>query len=101
MAVSNGQKMLTQVFNANTGEESKLGMMVSRNRTARVAQVRPVRRIPLVVTCSGFYFSEDILKNYWSSETNGCSSCLDIVEDMCENHPTGPERCPGCGQYGG
>jgi hypothetical protein len=80
MAVANGQKMLTQVFN---GSSTELGMMKSRNRSARVANLRPVRRIPIVVTCGNFYYSPSILNNYWSSGSTGCASCLDIVEGMC------------------
>jgi len=80
MAVANGQKMLTQVFDGSSTEE---GMMKSRNRNARVANLRPVRRIPLIVTCRNFYYSPTILNNYWSSGSTGCASCLDIVEGMC------------------
>jgi hypothetical protein len=80
MAVANGQKMLTQVFNGSSTEE---GMMKSRNRNARVANLRPVRRIPLIVTCNNFYYSPNILNNYWSAGSTGCASCLDIVEGMC------------------
>ena len=80
MAVANGQKMLTQVFDGNSTTE---GMIKSQNRNARVANLRPVRRIPLVVTCKNFYYSASILNNYWSSGSTGCASCLDIVEGMC------------------
>ena len=81
MAVANGQKMLTQVFdpsNANTD-----GMIKAQNRSARVAQLRPVRRIPIVVTCNNFYYSPNILNNYWRSDANGCASCLDRIERIC------------------
>ena len=81
MAISNGQKMLTQTFNTITGNQQ--GKMNSRNRNAKVANLRPVRRIPLVVTCGGFYYSNNILNNYWTSGSAGCSSCLDVVEGIC------------------
>ena len=90
MAVANGQKMLTQVFN---GSPSTDGMMNSRNRNARVANLRPVRRIPLVVTCKNFYYTSSILD---FSISNNCSSCLDIKANLCDQHLEGPERCPGC-----
>lgn len=82
LAISNGQKMLTQVFNSS--DVNIQGMMRSRQRNARVANLRPVRRIPLVVTCKNFYHNSSILNNYWSSGFTGCSSCLDIIEGMCE-----------------
>lgn len=82
MAVSNGQKMLTQVFNHS--DSSIRGMMRSRQRNARVANLRPVRRIPLVVTCRNFYHTTNILYNYWASGSTGCSSCLDAVEGLCD-----------------
>ena len=90
MAVANGQKMLTQVFN---GLSTTDGMMLSRNRNARVANLRPVRRIPLVVTCKNFYYTESILD---FTISNNCSSCLDIKANLCDQHLDGPERCPGC-----
>lgn len=80
MAVSNGQKMLTQVFD---GESTTMGMLKSRMRNSKSANLRAVRRIPLVVTCSGFYFTDDMLNNYWTSTSNGCPSCLDIVGGVC------------------
>lgn len=81
MAVSNGQKMLTQVFNTSDGTIK--GMIRSRQRNARVANLRPVRRIPLVVTCKNFYHNSNILYNYWKSGSTGCASCLDAIERMC------------------
>jgi len=78
MAVSNGEKMLTQIFNSE--ETDQLGRMISRNRNSKIANLRPVRRIPLVVTCGGFYYSNNILNNYWKSGSTGCASCLDIAE---------------------
>ena len=81
MAVSNGQKMLTQVF--NTSDDTIKGMIRSRQRNARVANLRPVRRIPLVVTCRNFYHNSNILYNYWTAGSSGCSSCLDAIERMC------------------
>lgn len=81
MAVANGQNMLTQVF---TNADSKTsGMLKSRNRNSRIANLRPVRRIPLVVTCNSFYYNYSMLNNYWTSGISGCSSCLDVVEGMC------------------
>lgn len=81
MAVSNGQKMLTQTFTQEDPTTS--GRVISRNRNSKIANLRPVRRIPLVVTCGGFYYSTDILNNYWKSGVTGCSSCLDRVEGIC------------------
>lgn len=81
MAVANGQNMLTQVF--NSGESNIIGMMRSQNRNARAANLRPVRRIPLIVTCNNFYYSPSILNNYWTSGSTGCSSCIDKVEGIC------------------
>jgi hypothetical protein len=81
MAISNGQKMLTQTFNTLIANQE--GKMNSRSRNAKVANLRPVRRIPLVVTCGGFYYSNNILNNYWTSGSNGCSSCLDVIEGIC------------------
>jgi hypothetical protein len=84
MAVSNGQKMLTQVFN---GPANEVGAMRSQNRNARIAHLRPVRRIPLIVTCKNFYYSTNILQNYYragsSGDNFGCASCLDRVERIC------------------
>lgn len=80
MAVSNGQSMLTQNF----GEDiNKTGMMTSRDRNSISANLRAVRRIPVVVTCSDFEWNNNILNNYWTSGAEGCPSCLDIVEGMC------------------
>ena len=102
MAVSNGQKMLTQVFNANDGYENQLGMMRSRSRDSRIANLRPVRRIPLIVTCNNFRYTQTILAAYSltaaGQQTLRCSSCLDILEELCDEHSEGPERCPGCAQ---
>jgi len=81
MAVANGQRMLTQVFDST--DPNKEGMIKSQNRSARVANLRPVRRIPLVVTCNNFYYSPNILNNYWRSDANGCASCLDKLERIC------------------
>jgi hypothetical protein len=81
MAVANGQRMLTQVFNSSNS--NKLGMIKSEPRNMRVANLRAVRRIPLVVTCNQFYYSSNILNNYWLSGSTGCSSCLDVIEGMC------------------
>jgi hypothetical protein len=81
LAVSNGQKMLTQTFNDLTQNAS--GRMNSRSRSSKIANLRAVRRIPLVVTCGGFYYSDNILNTYWKSGTTGCSSCLDHVEGIC------------------
>jgi len=81
MSVANGQKMLTQVF--DDPSPNLMGMIKSQHRSSRVANLRPVRRIPLVVTCNNFYYSTSILNNYWSSGTTGCSSCLDHIEGMC------------------
>lgn len=81
LAVSNGQKMLTQVFNSSQNDQ--IGRMISRSRDSKIANLRPVRRIPLVVTCNGFYYSNRILNNYWSSGSTGCASCLDVAEGMC------------------
>lgn len=80
LAVSNGQKMLTQVFN---GSGNEIGAIRSQNRNARVANLRAVRRIPLVITCNNFYFSPAMLNNYWSSGSTGCASCLDKIEGIC------------------
>ena len=102
MAVSNGQKMLTQVFNVNDSYENQLGMMRSRSRDSRIANLRPVRRIPLIVTCNNFRYIETILAAYSlttaGQQTLRCSSCIDILEGLCDEHLEGPERCPGCAQ---
>ena len=86
MAVANGQNMLTQTFNWNDEGEapSVIGRMQSRSRNARVANFRPVRRIPIVVTCSDFYWNDNILNNYWTGGATGCPACLDVEEGMCE-----------------
>ena len=81
MAVANGQRMLVQVFHSINSNE--IGMVKSEPRDMRVANLRPVRRIPLIVTCSGFYYSPSILNNYWSLGSTGCSSCLDRIEGIC------------------
>jgi hypothetical protein len=57
--------------------------MKAQNRNARVANLRPVRRIPLVITCNNFHYTTSMLNNYWSSSSTGCASCLDRVEGMC------------------
>jgi len=80
LAVANGQKMLTQVFDGNSNQ---IGMLKAQNRNARVANLRPVRRIPLVITCNNFHYTTSMLNNYWSSSSTGCASCLDRVEGMC------------------
>ena len=81
MALSNGQKMLSQTF---TDQQSdKLGRINSRSRNSKIANLRPVRRIPLVVTCEGFYYNYNILNNYWRSGATGCASCLDKIEGIC------------------
>ena len=83
LAVCNGQKMLTQVFDETNTNTS--GMMKSRSRSAKIANFRPVRRIPLVVTCENFNIFT-ILSNtslfgpsgsYWRSGATGCYSCID------------------------
>jgi hypothetical protein len=81
MSVSNGQRMLTQTFNTETANMQ--GMMNSRDRSSRIANLRPVRRIPLVVTCDNFNYTSNILNNYWTSGSTGCASCLDVVEGLC------------------
>ena len=81
MAVSNGQKMLSQTF--INADPNKLGIVNSRNRNNKIANLRPVRRIPLVVTCDGFYYSSNILNNYWKIGATGCASCLDKIEGIC------------------
>jgi len=105
MAVSNGQKMLTQTFNVDEDNENKLGMMTSRSRDSRIAHLRPVRRIPLIVTCNTFRFTEAVLAYYAVTQQNEqsiiCSSCIDILEELCEPHTEGPEACPGCEQTEG
>jgi hypothetical protein len=105
MAVSNGQKMLTQTFNVDDDNENKLGMMTSRSRDSRIAHLRPVRRIPLIVTCNTFRFTETVLAYYAVTQQNEqsiiCSSCIDIIEQLCEPHTEGPVACPGCGQIEG
>ena len=81
MAVSNGQRMLTQTFNNDSVDIE--GMMNSRDRSSRIANLRPVRRIPFVVTCDNFRYTSKILNNYWTSGNTGCASCLDVVEGLC------------------
>lgn len=81
MAVSNGQRMLTQVFNNDSAKIE--GMMISQDRSSRIAHLRPVRRIPIVVTCDNFKYTSNILNNYWTSGSTGCSSCLDVIEGLC------------------
>jgi hypothetical protein len=82
MSVANGQKMLTQTFNSST--QSELGRMRNRYRNAKIASLRPVRRIPIVVTCNGFYYSQSILDGtYYRDPNNKCASCIDIIEGMC------------------
>ena len=81
MSVANGQKMLTQVFDDTSTTTS--GMIKSQHRSSRVANLRPVRRIPLVVTCNNFYYNTNMLNNYWSSGSTGCASCIDHIEGMC------------------
>ena len=81
MAVSNGQRMLTQTFNSDSVNIE--GMINSRDRSSRIAHLRPVRRIPFVVTCDNFRYNSNILNNYWTSGNTGCASCLDVVEGLC------------------
>jgi hypothetical protein len=81
MAVSNGQKMLSQTFNDTSSE--LLGRINSRSRNSKIANLRPVRRIPLVVTCSNFNYTSKILNNYWKVGATGCASCLDKIEGIC------------------
>jgi hypothetical protein len=89
LAVCNGQKMLTQVFNDDS--DNKMGMMKSRNRSSKIANFRPVRRIPLVVTCKGFDIFTPLNNssifgpngNYWKSGATACYSCIDIINNTC------------------
>ena len=63
----------------------KIGMMKSRNRSAKIANFRPVRRIPLVVTCENFNIFTTLSNtslfgsngSYWRSGATGCYSCID------------------------
>lgn len=84
-SVANGQKMLTQVFNNDDTNSNLIGMVASRDRSARIANLRPVRRIPFVVTCDNFTYTSSMLTTYFSGGTAGCSSCLDHVEGLCPN----------------
>lgn len=81
MSVCNGQKMLTQVFNSNI--QTNKGKMLSRFRNNKVASLRPVRRIPLVVTCNGFWYNENIMSYDMYSGENKCAACIDNLEGMC------------------
>ena len=86
MSVTNGQQMLTQTFNVASNELLNLhGMINSRDRSSKVARLRPVRRIPFVVTCDNFIYTPNILDEYWSAGVTGCSSCLDHIEGLCPN----------------
>jgi hypothetical protein len=76
MAVSNGQKMLVQFFNSDT--EINNGKMISRDRSYKGPALRPVRRIPLVVTCNGFWYSPGVAQNVLTKY-----SCLDKIEGLC------------------
>ena len=81
--------MLTQVFNDDSA--NKIGMMKSRNRSSKIANFRPVRRIPLVVTCKGFDIFTPLSNNnifgpngnYWKSGATACYSCIDIINNTC------------------
>jgi hypothetical protein len=79
--------------------------MTSRSRDSRIAHLRPVRRIPLIVTCNTFRFTETVLAYYAVTQQNEqsiiCSSCIDILEGLCDPHTEGPVACPGCGQIEG
>jgi len=82
MSIANGQKMLTQTF--NSANATDVGRMRNRYRNTKIASLRPVRRIPIVVTCNGFYYSESILNGtYYRDVNNKCASCIDIIEGMC------------------
>jgi len=82
MSICNGQKMLTQTFNGSIA--SDYGRMRSRPRNSKIASLRPVRRIPIVVTCNGFYYNENIMNGfYYTDDVNKCASCIDIIEGMC------------------
>jgi len=83
MAVCNGQKMLTQTFNSQ--DLSNNGKIESNFRTSKIASLRPVRRIPIIITCSGFNYSASILDGtYYTSDTDKCASCIDRIEGMCD-----------------
>ena len=81
MSVANGQKMLTQIFNL---ADDKDGMLVPRDRSSRVANLRPVRRIPFVVSCNNYIQSNSSSAQHNWKESM-CSSCLDHVEGYCQN----------------
>ena len=82
MAVSNGQKMLTQIFNTSDGVND--GKVESKFRFNKIAALRPVRRIPIIITCSGFNYSASIVDGtYYTSDTDKCASCIDRIEGMC------------------
>ena len=81
MSVANGQKMLTQIFNL---ADDKNGMLVPRDRSSRVANLRPVRRIPFVVSCNNYIQSNSSSAQHNWKESM-CSSCLDHVEGYCQN----------------
>jgi hypothetical protein len=91
MKIANGQKMLTQVFDINEGEnQNQIGMMKCRNRNSKVASLRPVRRIPIVVTCSN-YMQVPVNPSVQSGiPTSGvtfsssCYSCLDRIGGSCQ-----------------
>jgi hypothetical protein len=83
MSVCNGQKMLTQIFNSSNSTD--LGRMTSKDRRTKGPALRPVRRIPLVVTCDGFFYNENIMNGlYYTDENNKCASCIDSIEGMCQ-----------------
>jgi hypothetical protein len=82
MSVCNGQKMLTQTFNSSNPTD--MGRMTSKDRRIKGAALRPVRRIPLVVTCDGFFYNENIMNGlYYTDPDNKCASCIDKLEGLC------------------
>jgi hypothetical protein len=82
MSVCNGQKMLTQTFNSSNPTD--MGRMTSKDRRIKGAALRPVRRIPLVVTCDGFFYNENIMNGlYYTDPNNKCASCIDKLEGLC------------------
>ena len=90
MKIANGQKMLTQVFDLTEGQnQNELGMMKCRNRNSRSAALRPVRRIPIVVTCTQYFYAAAATINLYGIPTSGitfssnCNSCLDVLGGNC------------------
>ena len=91
LAVANGQKMLTQIFD---GDANKIGMLKTRMRSAKIANFRPVRRIPMVVTCNTFNMTtllNTINSEQYRSGSTGCSSCLDILYSSSVGGCSGPD----------